>query len=318
MVYLTITFSEELCKLRMYQENPNSFSNNITWCSDPPPPLLYLDPFNKIRVVEYYVGQFSLPVEDKGCLWCIIDRRSGENDVPEKSSASRTLETLTVKDGMLDVGKATLLTTFLSGVVQVENCIKYWSLLISPGVNIGHLPFTRMIECYECPFEAGSCFFKRPSSPSLHRNYRIGKELFDLELSFNSCRMPDELDVSFLQDIPRIALNVSHSKDFSMTLLKILQSQLVKVVVHIKIDSLSMLELYVASCCAFLEKSTVLTYFFCKFHLPLNVNRNVHMDSQQQKKIFDAAGNAASPVLHSLQLFCDDAPPFFFHQKRYP
>jgi len=316
MVYFTITLSEKLCALCMYQENSTLLPNNIKWRSDTLPSLLDLDPFNKIKSVKCDVNGFNSSVKDKGCFWCIIDRRSGENDVPEKSSASRTLETLTVKDSMLDIGKAALLTTFLSGVVQVENRITCFLLTISPEVNIGHLPFTRTIEFDRCTFKAGSRFFESLSSPSLHPNSMMGNELFDLSLTFKECSPPGGLNLSFLQDIPRIALNVYQTGSFSTVLLEwleILQSRLVRIVFSYDgVGSVNALKPYVASCCTLLEQSTVLTYLFWSFDYHPSLNRNVHMNQkiEQQQRLFEAAGKAASPVLHTLIFYHAYFPSF--------
>jgi len=313
MVYLTIMLNKENCRLFMHPSPTDSLPDEI-WRSDPLLPLIDLDRHGSIQSVYFNVDQCSLLL-DETVYWRMINPLDQLPGPKEQSPPPplRTLKTLTVKSGKLDRHKAAFLATFLSGITRICSLIQLRELFISAEVNIECLPFAKKMEFYDwCTFEAGSCFFKRPSSPSPHRNYMIGKDLFDLELSFSRCRMPDELDVSFLQDFPRIALNVYCPEGFPVALLNILCLHLVKVVVHIEIHSLNMLEQCITSCCTLLEQNTILTKLYWIFSLPLSVT-DVRMNKKQQERLFEAAGNARSLALHSLELYCcpeeDDVPP---------
>jgi len=317
-----ISFDDEVCVLSMLPNPPDNLLHR-RWCSDPIPSLLKLDPQGITQVVECHAGEFFVSSGKEVHWWCIIKQQSSrEDNTAKQSSLPRTLEKLSVgggafKKGMLDRKKTALLMHFLSGTItRACSLIQLQHLFISAGVNTRCFPLTTSMEFEWCTFEADSRFFKQPSSSELSRHTTDKKEEFDFKLSFINCYVPNDLDISFLKNIPRIAFVVQCSDEFTMTpleWLKTLQSQLVQVNVTVEINVADMLELYVTSYCTLLEQSIVLTSLYWKFDFYHNAYWNARMKPEQQKKLFDAAGKAASPVLHSLDLHCNCVS--FFHSK---
>jgi len=299
------------------------------WNSNPGWKLVDLDPKGRIQYVECLIYN-SDTHSNKDVIW----RASRENDefYPQEEDQykppAHTIEKLAVKGHEMDGSKldqniAALLMEFLSGTPRVCNHIQLDDLIFPAELNIGCLPFTIRMTFSSCTFETGSCFFNQLSYSELGHNtlinFAVGKKReFDVLLDFLACNVPDDLDISLLKEIPRIVITLHKmEKSTAVTLewLKLLQENLVNVTVIMEVDSIDTLEQGITSCCTLLEESTVLTDLSWTFNLSGNAPRNARMNPEQQKRLFDAAGRARSPVLKSLTLYSEILSHLFLKRE---